>query len=195
MLGCGKKDFPDYSDKDDIVFYEEENAVYDVEFIYLNRRLAGKMNLISTVWVRDIQFYVKIIMNNGPSRVRFQQYIHRGFRCPDAADDTNKDGILDLAEVKEASGEMLIPLDGFIQEHMRGNEWFPSSSKAGSYYYSRSASVTKLMTDLYMEVDGGQSRLQKGEGLNLERRTMIIYGSKNNPLLPVACGIFKKKYL
>lgn len=195
--GCGKKEFPDYSGKD-FVSYEEADGNFDVDFVYLNTLHVRRFQINSSMWIKGKQMYVSVHMKNAPPKVRFQQFIHKGLRCPDSRDDQNGDNVIDLSEVMDASGEILIPLDSTLQEQLKGREWFPTTNKKGKYFYSRAASVSKLLEDLYKddEIPGdGMSKLPMNDSLSLERRVMIIYGSKNNPLLPVACGVLKPKYL
>ena len=197
MAGCGKKEFPDYSGTD-FIFYEEADGLYDVDFVYLNARQVRRFRVNSTMWIKGNQMYVSVNMESAPSKIRFQQFIHKGVRCPDSRDDQNGDRMIDISEVMEASGEILIPLDSTIQEQLKGQEWFPITNKNGKYFYSRSASVSKLMEDLYKkdEIPGdGMGKLLMNESLSLERRVIVIYGNKTNPLLPVACGVLKPKYL
>jgi hypothetical protein len=195
LVGCGKKDFPDYSGKEHI-FYEETEGLFDVDFKFLNKPSGRRFKVTSSMWIRGNQFYVSVNVENAPNKLRFQQFIHKGFRCPDQRDDQNGDGKIDISEVMEASGEILIPLDSYIQEQLKGNDWYPSANKKGKYYYSRAASVSRLMEDLYKkdEIPGdGMAKLLPDEELSLGRRVLVIYGSRENPLFPVACGIIRHK--
>lgn len=197
LVGCGKKDFPDYSDKEHI-FYEETEGLFGVDFEFLNKLPGRRLRVSSSMWIRGNQFYAEVNVENAPGKMRFQQFIQKGFRCPDQRDDQNGDGIIDISEVIEASGEILIPLDATIQEQLKGNDWYPSANKKGKYYYSRAASVSRLMEDLYKkdEIPGdSMAKLLPNEELSLGRRVLVLYGSRDNPLLPVACGIIRHKEL
>lgn len=195
VSSCGKRAaFPDYG-QDGVVYYEESEGTYSGKFITLNRQKRFNANLL--IWIKGNQFYAKIYLRNGPRKLRYQQYIHKGSRCPQKADDQNKDGRIDIEEVVSASGEILIPLDGFIQEQVKGSNWFPVSKKDGTYYYSRSASVSKMMKDLYSpdrRPDDGLAKLKKNEPLNIAARTVVIYGTPSDPLMPIACAVLKEEY-
>jgi hypothetical protein len=197
LLSCGKRQFPDYKGDEDVIFYEEAEGTYTGEFIVLNRAQT-RFNADLILWIRGDQFYTKIFLPSGPARIRYQQYLHKGSRCPTLNDDTNHDGVIDMSEVFAVSGEILIPLDGYIQEQERGSGWYPVATKTGSYYYSRSASVTKMLQDLHSRDPrrgDGMTKLRKGEHLDLTSRVIVIYGTKSDPLFPVACSYIKEKYL
>lgn len=185
ILSCGKK-FPDYK-QEEVFQYEETEGEYTGDFKTLNpARKRFNANLL--VWLKGDQFYVKIYLKNGPKRVRYKQFMHKGSRCPTREDDLNGDGMIDLSEVVLASGEVLIPLDGYIQEVAKGNEWYPISDKQGSYYYSRSASLKKMMKNLFQ-----LNHLDRSEKLALRGRTIVIYGTPANPLMPIACAVLQEE--
>lgn len=179
------------------MIYEVSQGIYDGKFFTLNNKHnRRRLKLIALVAIRDDQFYAKVVMFRGFRKLRYQQYIHKGGRCPDQSDDLNRDGVIDFSEVIASSGDILIPLDRFIQEQEKGSEWFPVTSSDGSFYYSRSASVSKMMSDLYQRdrfSRDGMSKLQRGEELDIWRRTLVIYGAPGNPLLPVACAVLQER--
>lgn len=188
-LSCGKQDFPDYSDEEEIFQHEEEEATYKARFKSLNG--PRRINASGLLWVKGRQFYVKVVMRGAYPLLRYQQYIHKGSRCPDQRDDLNNDSLLDAHEVSVASGEMLIPLDKNIRVQTDGMEWFPMSDTSGEYYYSRATVLPLLMEDLYLEdprPDDGVVKLPRSENLDLDHRTIIIYGTAEDPLRPVACA-------
>lgn len=181
FLSCGKK-FPDYK-QEEVFQYEEAEGEFNGDFKTLNRVLR-RFNANLLVWIKGDQFYVKIYLKNGPQRIRYQQYMHKGSRCPTMNDDLDKNGMIDFSEVVAVSGEVLMPLDGYIQAVKRGSEWYPTSNKQGSYYYSRSASLKKMMKDLFQT-----QKLSRDENLDLGSRTIVIYGTLINPLMPIACAV------
>lgn len=190
LLSCGKQDFPDYDDEEVIFEHQEAESNYRLEFQGLNN---GR-NLIRSygvLWVKGRQFYIKIVTTRSFPYQRFQQYIHTGGRCPSAHDDLNRDGIIDHEEVLKASGHMLIPLDKSLKAQDWGREWFPVADKEGAYYYSRATALPFMMEDLYEKDPRPHdelAKLSKNEKLDPERRTVIIYGSPQDPLRPVACA-------
>src|SRR5688500_12194922 len=110
LLSCGKQDFPDYSNEEEVFEHEEEEATFKAHFKSINRT-SRRIRAEGLLWIKGRQFYVKIVMRNGYPLLRYQQYIHKGSRCPDQRDDLNNDSVLDAHEVSIASGEMLVPLD------------------------------------------------------------------------------------
>lgn len=197
VTGCEQNNFPDYSNDERVVSLALDEGKFKGKFILLNRSKRRPLRLESSLWVREDQFYISIHMAGGPANTRYQQYLHRGYRCPDSQDDLNRDGKLDYEETIRASGEIILPFDSMIQEQNKGSEWFPVSSKKGSYFYSRSASVDKMLKDLF-QIDtntwDGIGKLSEGESLDPERRVLILFGSKDNPLMPFACAVFSPDY-
>lgn len=197
LIGCGQNEFPDYSQDEREVYFALDEGKFKGEFVLLNKTKPRYPHLESSLWIREDQFYISIHMTGGPVKIRYQQYLHRGYRCPDKQDDLNRDGMLDFQETIRASGDILLPFDSVIQEQTKGSEWFPVSSKKGAYFYARSASVSKMLNDLF-QIDAntwdGIGKLSKGEALDPGRRVLILYGSKGNPLMPFACAEFRPDY-
>lgn len=189
-LSCGKQDFPDYDEEDEIFQHEEAEATFKAEFISINPG-AGNVDANGLLWIKGRQFYVRIVLERGFPLLRYQQYIHAGSRCPDRSDDLNNDSVLDPHEVNVASGKMLIPLDKNIKVQIKGMEWFPMSNSEGEFYYSRATAFPSMMEDLYLEdphPDDELGKLARNEDLELEKRTIIIYGTPDDPLRPIACA-------
>jgi hypothetical protein len=195
LISCGKKNFPDYSSRHIPQRQEDEGGFYKAQFTSLN---GVRVEAHSILWTKGFQFYARVVMANGPMRVRFQQNIHKGSRCPVQSDDLNGDGIIDYSEVLKSSGDIIIPLDGKLKSQTEGNDWFPASNKKGRYYYSRSAAIFHILDEL-RSVDlypvNGFGRLDEEEDLNLHQRTIILLGSPTDPLLPVACALIKEEYI
>lgn len=176
-----------------VLQHEEAEASFKASFRPLNG-LGKRIKAQGLLWVKGRQIYIRIVMNNSFPSLRYQQYLHTGSRCPGNGDDTNGDRIVDAYEARKASGDLLIPLDKNIQKQIKGMEWFPVSDKGGEYYYSRATALPFLMDDLYQEdrfPSDGIAKLENGEPLDLDRRTIIIYGTPSDPLRPVACAEIK----
>jgi hypothetical protein len=165
---CGKQEFPNYHD--DSILQNQEN--FGDQFFAGNFKplSSKKVNVRSLIWLKGRQLYVRIIFK-GQSDVQYQQFINAEADCP-ASGETLDDG-----------HEMLVPLDRNLDSLQAGSGWFPSSNEEGEYYYSRSADINALVKDLRK-----QSVLAPNENLDLSNRTIVIYGSKTNPLAPVACA-------
>ncbi len=191
LTACGKQKFPDYNADSDLQREEQEAGFYGAKFNLLNPHKSGNLEGHAVLWTRGIQFYVRVIMTEGQPRVRHIQSIHTGARCPQITDDRNGDNILDYAEVIQSAGPMLIPLDRSLKSQAHGNEWYPTSDKSGRMNYSRSAAVFNLMEDLRRRdpvPDDYLTKLNRGENLNLDQRTIIIYGTSTDPMMPIACA-------
>lgn len=193
VSSCGKQEFPDYSDEENLPQFEEADGTFTSTLIPMNTRLVKTFKSRSLMWFRGDQFYIRIVGENGESQTRYHQYIHAGSRCPDGNDDMNQDGMIDFSEVIAVSGPILVPLDRNLENQEEGEEWFPTSNRKGFYYYSRSASVMDFLADLYSEdifPTDNLAKLKAGEKFDPEKRVIILYGSKSDPFLPVACGIW-----
>lgn len=120
------------------------------------------------------------------------QHIHAAGRCPPPSADTNGDGIIDVIEGLPFYGDIMIPLDGNINNLTSEIPTFPVAMGAhGTYRYEATGSVARLEHLL-------------GQALHLPRRHVVIHGvdiatpipSSVQTLpglpaqvtLPVACG-------
>lgn len=178
LFSCGQGKFPDYEPSEQRIEISNEHQYFKGNFVALNRRHSTLRRADSLLWLKLNQFYVKIVFW-GRGQQRYHQFIHSGERCPDSNSDLNRDGIIDFHEALLASGEILVPLDRNLQSKKEGSEWYPISSKEGSYLYSRSSSLLKMLPDLgFSSVDS----------LDLSNRVIIIYSSNVRSMLPVACA-------
>lgn len=193
-MGCGKQKFPDYDEDPD---RQEEQApgYYTGVYSSLNTRFSGSVSAHSVLWTKGEQFYARVVMMRGTPSVIYQQYIHKGSVCPSMSDDFNHDGILSADEAAIVAGPMLIPLDRNLKSQESGLEWFPRTDREGIYYYSRSGDISDMMNDLRKPdtaPDRGMAKLNVGENLDLDRRTIILYRSSSETFLPVACTELKE---
>lgn len=192
LISCGKQKFPDYSDDDsDLQREEQEAGTYGATFKTLNPHKSGNFKAHAVLWTRGIQFYVRVIMTGAQPRVRHLQAVHTGGRCPEKSDDKNGDNILDFTEVLAAAGPQLIPLDRSLKTQVHGSEWFPTTDREGTMNYSRSVAVFNMMADLRARdpVPGDFiTKLGAGENLDIGQRTIVIYGTSTDSMLPIACG-------
>ncbi len=189
-FSCGKQSFPDYGSQE-LVLRDEEEEAHRTYFKTLNPSHTGKVKGHVVLWIRDLQFYARIVIFRGPKKTRIQQYIHSGIHCPTQRDDSNKDGKIDFFEAIISSGGILVPLDGKLRTQSSGLNWFPESDRNGAYYYSRAANLKWFMEDLRAKDEDPNDHLLKlnlNEELALNRRVVIIYGSTTDPLLPLACA-------
>lgn len=191
LISCGKQTFPDYTDDSDLQREEQEAGTYGATFKPLNPHKSGNFKGHAVLWIRGIQFYIRVILTSAQPRVRHLQAIHTSGRCPEKSDDKNGDNILDFTEVLAAAGPHLIPLDRSLKTQLHGSEWFPTTDGEGTMNYSRSIGVSQMMSDLRARdpVPGDYlAKLVAGENLDIGMRTIIIYGTSTDALLPIACG-------
>ena len=130
------------------------------------------------------------------ARVTHLQSIQMGTRCPNASDDTNGDGVIDIEESYRASGEVFIPLDGDLNSAEKGAGIYPIGR---GFTYLKSAELTSLQADTSMRTQ---------QNLNLGGRVVLIHGTDSTASLPasvatregltaqasvpVACGIIQR---
>jgi hypothetical protein len=190
-VSCGQQSFPDYENTDNEIREEQNSGNFHGGLVALNRSITGSIDGHVKVWIRGVQFYSKVVLKHGPGRMRYEQYIHTESGCPNQSHDLNGDGFLSVSEVVSVSGFKLIPLDRVLKTQNEGLGWFPTSSKKGSYVYSRSTAVFDLMKDLRGPDSSPSDRMVKlpnNEDLDLFRRTLILYAYIDNTYLPVACA-------
>lgn len=186
---CGRQNFPDY--RDDQISYETFQGSYRAEFHSLNAKSVGLTTGHSILWARGTQFYARVNLQNHSPRVRHHQYIHQASKCPGRGADTNRDGIIDFAEVIAAAGKAIIPLDKKLSSRAEGFYYFPTSDDKGHYYYSESGHLGRMLEDLRGYPDQPNEnfcRLEYNENLDLDNRIIMIYGNGEDDLFPIACA-------
>lgn len=136
-------------------------------------------------------------MLDDDARVIHMQNIHANTRCPNAGDDTNGDGYVDINEAYAVVGQALVPLDSDLNTKTLGAGLYPLG---GGFTYSESASLKKLEADV---------KARTGQNLNLEGRVVLMHGVDANTKVPttfgtlegmpqqasapIACGILKRR--
>ncbi|MGE3610143.1 MAG: hypothetical protein AB7I27_11190 [Bacteriovoracaceae bacterium] len=210
-IGCGKKD------KDSNLKSSQElqsSSIVEGEYYSqirpINTRVNGIINSgIAEIKIIGEQFEIKLYMDDLGS-TSHKQFIYSGSKCPSPSDDLNGDKIIDFDEIRQVSGEPLIPLDGDLNSQEAGKEVFPNGR---SYDYTKKATVSSLLNDLKV-TDNNPSdyltKLKSNEKLNFDSRVIIIFGAPNvtsvpipnsvfalnngsiNQNIPVACGMIKK---
>jgi len=183
------------------------DGAYHAEFITLNTGINGFLTPAAFVERKDDEFKVYVKMNKS-TQGWHQQDIYLGERCPTATDDTNGDGLIDVVEGKKAWGNIFIPLDGDINSQNEGQNLYPTRSE---YYYHRSASFSKIFSDL-QSVDQDETdnivKLGPNTGMAIENKVIVILGVNDSVFLPstvatlnnlsphntfpIVCGLFVK---
>ncbi len=195
LAACGK-DSSKSSSQTQAELVQEEQGIYRAVLATLNPGVNQNKSFgTAAITVAGDEFKVKINMINTPGNVTHLQEVRTGKRCPEAQDDANKDGFIDHLEGSKAFGNMLIPLDGDLNSQIAENKKLPQSNSTGSYSYSETASLSRLLADLKQFSD-----LE----LNLSGRHFVVYsipasvklpatvaaieGLTPNQSLPIACG-------
>jgi hypothetical protein len=185
FYSCGKQEFPDYEEE---LRVEEETSeeTYRAELRPLHSQFRH-LKVHGVFWIKEIQFYARVVARNLPRKTRILQYVHTLGVCPAHS--------MDLASLVKVSGPMLIPLDGKLGSQSEGLGWFPITNEEGEYYYSESDFHRDLLKDLRSR-DRTPSdylvKLRRGEGLDLEGRTLVLYAPMAEGHVPVACGPIRK---
>lgn len=123
----------------------------------------------ATVNVTGDDVTVTIMVHGVVASVVHPQHIHAGTICPDASDDTNHDGYVDVIEGLPKYGPILVNLDSNLENP--GVDAFPVADGSGSYTYNESAIKSHLQDELQ-------------QALKLATRHVVIHGIGPTPLLP-----------
>jgi hypothetical protein len=213
-LACGKISNTKTKQNEEIVKIDGSN----IQGVYSGTLYAMNINTpignIGTAGVHrsydTFKAYVKLYI--GDQGVIHKQTIHLGSRCPDAGDDINGDGYVDLREAYFVVGDTVLPLDGDINSQAAGfGLWPQGNGMAGGYFYERTASFSSMFEDL-RDVDNNSidemAKLPYDQGISFNNKVVLISGvgtstrlpdsldtmggMELHKSLPIACGILKK---
>jgi hypothetical protein len=186
LHSCREGPFPDYEGNE-----AKDSKSSPVYFQGSFQNTYGVARGHYLLWIRNNQFYARVIFSKGPRVGRIHQYIHVSQYCPETEHDLNFDRRISLAEAVASSGRILIPLDGNLSSQLEGFEWFPSSDERGKYYYARSANLENLLKDLEF-VDNIErdyfTKLGPEEPLALHKRSLMIYKENGEGIWAIACA-------
>lgn len=133
------------------------------------------------------------------------QHVHLSDRCPDADDDGNGDGLVDVLEGVARYGPILLPLDDVLGVQAAGS--FPEADADGDLAYRGEERLSSVLSDLRRQDPDPEDLLVKlgeGEDLRPGERTVVLHGvaaetdlpgtvatlpgTDARATLPVACG-------
>ena len=177
---------------------------YQVELVPLNASVGGGGHGTATLTITGDTLTIEAkVQHLSPGMHMI--HIHgfpsgdKAATCATAAQDTNKDGIIDLNETGPVSGTTLIPFDSEPVTLKIASDTYPKADTAGAFQYRASVSVPQL--------DAALKKQFGIDGLQLDRRVIYVHGvpaSSNLPAtvkslpgvpayltLPVACGIIR----
>lgn len=121
--------------------------------------------------------------------VTHRQMIHVGARCPDPTADENGDGFVSVTEGLSAYQKVLIPLDDRLASLTEGE--YPQADANGALRYRQTASLgalTKALRTPDPAPGDPMARLEEGEALSLEERSVVLHGVEPTRALPDSVG-------
>lgn len=209
LAACGRTTSP-YDEAVVPSFIIQHKGYYRAPFVAVNPRLRFKPKGRASLFINDIQLYVKVNLATGYSDVTHFQAIHNSERCPDLKDDFNNDGYVDGAEALSVLGPALIPLDFDIRSQFSKINMLPVTNEKGKYVYSQATSSTAVLADLRRKDNDPfdfLGKLKPGEELLFDRKAVVVYGVSEyyrlppavegfgdlpaSMAIPIACGIFE----
>ncbi len=203
FYACGKKNSSGGQIPNEVVVPNPLSEEKPLEGTYrailrpLNNHLSGFLpSGLAEVKISGDAFSVKTLLDDD-ARVVHIQSIHLGSECPrNAEHDLNQDGLIDIVEAKNASGEVYIPLDSDLNSAEAGSSVYPMG---GNFTYIENASLANLIEDIKIRTD---------RNLKLHERVVLIHGVEARTKLPstvatlrgvpkqasipIACGVLIK---
>lgn len=215
VSSCGKSNsnagLPEVKKKILPVNGENINGLYMAKFLTMNPGVNGTLPGSATLQRQDDKFYAYIRIFGGAPNAWHQQNVHVGSRCPNAGDDTNGDGYIDIEEGNKVWGEVLLPLDSNIGSQAAGKNVFPIADASGTYFYETVTNFNKMFDDLKSadkNLGDNITKLSPEQGLDFEGKVVVIHGTADTVIypdtvassgrylphqtLPIACGVFTK---
>lgn len=187
------------------------NGLYMAKFFTINPGANGTLPGSATIQRQGDELLAYVRLFGGGPGALHRQGIYDGRRCPNAGDDLNGDGFIDMEEGARVWGKLLIPLDANLNSQSAGKNIYPVGDATGTYFYERSASFERLFKDLKSEdkdLADDIHKLSPDEGLAIEGRVVVIQGSADTVAFPptfatvgrlnqaqsapIVCGVFKK---
>lgn len=189
--------------------------------IPLNTAVSGNPTGTFEMVIEGDEVKATVNMQGVPSGVVHAQHIMIGDSCPTEANNVgNNDEYIDVIEGATSYKTILIPLDGDLEDQEDGREGFPRASADGTYQYSKTGSLSKMIADLrddrddledivdeVTDVEDLYAKLESDE-LNLEGKVIVIHGVKedanlpdsvrtiegfrSHQSLPIACGVIQR---
>ena len=186
-------------------------GLYMAKFFTINPGVNGTLPGSATLYRDEDKFMAYVRLFGGAPNAWHQQNVHAGKRCPNAGDDLNKDGYIDIEEGNRIWGEILLPLDANLKSQKAGKNIYPLADASGNYFYEQETSFDRLFSDLKSEdkdVNDQMLKLAPDQGLDLEGKVVVVMGTAENSVypdsvatqdnrpvyqtLPIACGVFKR---
>ena len=120
------------------------------------------------------------------------QHIHAGTTCPNASDDANGDGFVDVIEGLPKYGGILVSLDSTINTGAASDLDFPVADANGSYTYSAEGSRSHIQDEINTALKLATRHVVihgiSPTGMPLPSTVQSLPGLPAWATLPVACG-------
>ena len=189
----------------------QRNEMYTAELVALNPDVGpGPVDGQAKIFVKNDTIRIQLNARNVAPGIAHAMHIHAADRCPDASDDANNDGVVDVIEGLPKYGAILVPLDSDLTSQAAGE--FPTASNGGSLHYNQADDHSEMLMDL-MATDPNTGdaviKLAPGEALNLAGRHIVVHGvdpstalpattaslgtAPPQATLPIACGEISEK--
>lgn len=183
---------------------------YLASFTPLNEKIAGKVSGSLTIHKEGDFLAAHVRVLGAAPKIIHAQNIHFGQVCPTEAADLNQDGVVDIMEAHQFTGNTFIPLDGDINSQYSLLGSYPVADDWGAYVYSQIGSYTLFMQDLAAADEVPDDFIVKPAvaGFNLQGKVVIIQGVAEditlpesaesttdltaNQTLPIACGVLDR---
>ena len=190
---------------------QEDQGFYRVNLTPLNESVSGTPSGTGTITILADEVLANVRVEGTRGNTTHLQHIHLGDSCPTMDADANGDGIVDVNEGLPSYGPILIPLDDELDSQAEGSGEYPSSNSRGSYSWTKTGSLARMLADLRDTDENPEDALVKlpaGEDLNLAGRVITIHGVPEGTqlpdsvtslgdqpatrTLPIACGVIER---
>lgn len=183
---------------------------YLASFTPLNEKIAGKVSGALTIHKEGDFLAAHVRVLGAAPKIIHAQNVHFGQVCPTEAADLNQDGVVDIMEAQQFTGNTFIPLDGDINAQYSLLGTYPVADDWGAYVYAQTGSYTLFMQDLAAADEVPDDHIVKPAvaAFNLQGKVVMIQGVAEdinlpesaesttdltaNQILPIACGILDR---
>ncbi len=190
LIACGSDSGG--SSSSPTIHMAQEEQVTDGEYLAvlrpLNTHISGYFPFGNAeIEVTGDDFKVVTYLDDD-AQVTHIQSIHAGTRCPEAKDDSNGDGLVDINEAMAVVGKIVLPLDSDLSSQKAGEGEYP---RGPSHTYTEEASLTSIMEDLKNrteEVPEHLMKLEDEQNLAIEGKVVLVLGASDRATLPETVG-------
>lgn len=146
----------------------------------------------ATVNLKGDRVTVTVMVDGVTPLTLHPQHIHAGTMCPNATDDTNADGFVDVIEGLPKYGGILVSLDSTINTGAQSDLNFPVANANGSYTYSAAGSRSHIQEEIETALKAADRHVVihgiSPTGMPLPSSVQSLPGLPAWATLPVACG-------